>query len=120
MTRLSKLPALTVLSLAWLAQLVVWLGMSNPLRLICVLAFLLVGPGLAFVPLLRIGGWPGWTMAVGLSLALDTVVSTAMIYAGIWSPEATLMVLVMLSLIGAVCQSIPLSVSRKPLAGELR
>lgn len=95
---------LIVLALAGAVGSVVLLGVGNPFRSLFVLSYLVVGPGLALVPLVRIGGWPGLTLAVGLSLALDVLVSTTMIYAGIWSPNATLAVLVLVSLAGAAAQ----------------
>ncbi len=95
---------LIVLALTGGAGSVVLLGVGNPLRSLFVLSFLIAGPGLALVPLLRIGGWPGLTLAVGLSLALETLVPTIMIYASIWSPDATFAVLVLLSLVGAAAQ----------------
>ena len=79
-------------------------GAGNPLRSALVLPFLCAGPGLALVPLLRIGGLAGLTLAVGISLAIDALLPTAMIYAGLWSPDATLAVLVVLSLLGAAGQ----------------
>jgi O-antigen/teichoic acid export membrane protein len=82
----------------------VLLGVGNPLRTVIVLSFLAFGPGLSLVPLLRIGGWNGLILALGLSLALDLVVSTAMIYLAIWSPDGTFLVLVILSLVGAITQ----------------
>jgi hypothetical protein len=95
---------LIVFALTGAAGSVVLLGVGNPLRSLFVLPFLIAAPGLALVPLARIGGWPGLTMAVGLSLALDSLVPTIMIYAGFWSPNATLAVLVLVSLVGATAQ----------------
>jgi hypothetical protein len=82
----------------------VLLGVGNPVRTAIVLSFLAFGPGLSLVPLLRIGAWNGLILALGLSLALDLVVSTAMIYLAIWSPDGTFLVLVILSLVGAIAQ----------------
>ena len=92
--------------IAWAAAAgaVVAAGAENPLRSLVVLPFLLVIPGLALVPFLRIGGLPALTLAIGLSLALDAVVPTTMIYAGSWSPEATLVILLVLSLVGGAGQ----------------
>jgi hypothetical protein len=107
-----------VLILTGAAGSVVWLGVANPWRSVFVLPFLMAVPGLALVPLLRIGGWPGLTLAVGLSLALETVVPTAMIYAGVWSPEATFGVLVLMSLVGAAAQLVTARVAPGVAAEE--
>lgn len=86
------------------ADVIVAYGAGNPWQSAIVLPFLCVGPGLALVPLLRVGGWTGLTLAVGVSLAMDALVPTAMIYAGVWSPDATLAILVVLSILGGAGQ----------------
>ncbi len=95
---------LAVILWALAAGAVVTFGVGNPYRSALVLPFLCAGPGLALVPLLRIAGWTGLTVAVGLSLALDALVPTAMIYAGTWSPDGTFAILVALSILGAMGQ----------------
>lgn len=86
------------------ADEIVAYGAGNPWQSAIVLPFLCVGPGLALVPLLRVGGWAGLTLALGVSLALDALVPTAMIYAGAWSPDTALAVLVVLSFLGGAGQ----------------
>jgi hypothetical protein len=98
---------LIVLALAVAAGAVVLLGVGNPFRSLIVLSFLIAGPGLALVPLVHVGGWSQFTLGVGLSLALDALVSTVLIYAGVWSPNATLAVLVVMTLVGATVQLYP-------------
>jgi len=67
--------------------------------------FLLICPGMAFVRLLRLNdAIAQLTLAVALSLALDTIVAVAMLYAGFWSPKGILGVVIALSLLGAALQ----------------
>lgn len=67
--------------------------------------FLLICPGMAFVRLLRLNdAIAQLTLAVALSLALDTIVAVAMLYAGLWSPKGILSVVIALSLLGAALQ----------------
>ena len=106
----------TVLLWALACGATVGYGLGNPVRSAVVLPFLCFGPGLALVPLLRIAGWAGLTVAVGVSLALDELVPTAMIYARAWSPDATLAILVVLSVLGAAAQvAVDLHGSRRAL-----
>ena len=109
---------LIALALAGAAGAAVILGLGNPMRSLFVLSFLVAGPGLALVPLMRLDGWPGLTLAVGLSLALDALVSTIMIYANIWSPTATLAVLILVSLVGAAARLLTTSFWPGGLAAE--
>lgn len=97
------LPSLVIVW-AMAAGSAVGYGAANPWRSAIVLPFLCVGPGLALVPLLRIAGWTGLTLAVGVSLALDALVPTGMIYSGAWSPDATLAILVVLSILACAGQ----------------
>src|SRR5260370_15802654 len=97
MIRRPPAPSLTALSLAGAAGAAVLLGLGNPVRSLLVLSFLVAGPGLALVPLMHLDGWSGLTLAAGLSLALDALVSAIMIYPNVWSPTATLAVLVLVT-----------------------
>jgi hypothetical protein len=45
-----------------------------------------------------------WTLAVTLSLALDAIVATALLYAGMWSPITTLVILMSFTLSCACVQ----------------
>lgn len=65
--------------------------------------FLLVCPGMAFVRLLRIqNGLALWTLAIALSFALSILVPTLMLYANLWSPNGTLVILAAASIAGAL------------------
>ena len=101
-------------SWGWIAvltvsSLVVALGFAGDLgaavRPLAVFWFFLVCPGMAFVRLLNLTGWlPELTLAVALSLALDTVVAEVMAVNGWWSLSAGLLALITLTLIGAALQ----------------
>ncbi|MDQ0819294.1 CHASE2 domain-containing sensor protein [Arthrobacter sp. V4I6] len=78
------------------------------LRLAIIGLLMLAGPGTALVLLLRFGPPPsaqnGGTVplaiaiAIGFSLAMSTLVSTAMIYAGLWSPPVGVCILSLVTL----------------------
>jgi len=44
------------------------------------------------------------TVAIALSIALDTIVAAALLYAGVWSPVAAFMILATITLAGAARQ----------------
>jgi hypothetical protein len=80
-------------------------GGPSPLRTAAVLTFLALGPGLALVPLIGLNeAWSELTLALAVSLALDTTVAGALVYAGIWSPAIALAVLIAVSLVGTSIQ----------------
>jgi hypothetical protein len=75
---------------------------GEPLRMLVESWFLLVCPGMAIVRLLRLqDGLAEWCLAVALSLTLDALVPDVMVYAGVWSPDAALASLVVLSAVAA-------------------
>lgn len=95
--------AIVVLALA--ADLAVVANVHAAVRAIVVLAFLIVGPGLAFVRLLGIArSYVELTLAIALSLTLDTVVAETLIMARVWSVSAAMATLVFLTVLGAVLQ----------------
>jgi hypothetical protein len=70
-----------------------------------VLWFLFICPGMALVWFFR----PEkpvveWTLAVALSFAIDAIVAGILMYAGQWSPTGTLVILMSISLGGALMQ----------------
>jgi hypothetical protein len=80
------------------------LGLADvhtPARATMTLWFLLVCPGMAYVRLLRVRSYLyTWSLAVALSLALDSLVAETMLYVGVWSPTWGLAILIGLSLVG--------------------
>ena len=78
---------------------------SSPLRLLAVVWFLTVCPGLAVVGLIGLRDpWLALAVVPALSFALDVFVGGILSYTGLWSPAAAILVLVGLSVTGAVAQ----------------
>ena len=99
-------PATILLSAAGIA-LTFFAGVAAPARPFVALWFLLLCPGMALVRLLRVGGVATeLTLAIALSLVLDTLVAMVMIYTGTWSPGAGLIVLIGISVFGALLQAV--------------
>ena len=92
-------------------------------RPIITLWFLLVGPGLPLVCLLRVEGFvTRWTLAVALSLALDTGVAELLLYSGWWAPGLGLRLLIGFSIAGtllAAMLALKRAVRPEPLAVRL-
>lgn len=81
--------------------------LTTPLRPLITLWFLIICPGMAFVQLLQIRDPLYETvLAVALSLVMSLGVAATTLYAGFWSPELILLILVGLSLVGVLCQLI--------------
>jgi uncharacterized membrane protein len=80
------LHAAAILLVGGSAGAVFALGWHSPVRVVLALAFLLFGPGLALAELLEIRD-PVQRLAVatGASLALETIVGVALLYAGAYS-----------------------------------
>ena len=67
--------------------------------------FLLVCPGMAFMPLLELDdGLAEWVLAIALSLAIDLALALVMVYTGWWQYEWGLLILMMLCLVGISLQ----------------
>ena len=82
-----------------------YLAFVSPFRLITTLWFLLVCPGMAFVRLFQFDEtYYEWTLAIALSIALDGIVACILLYAGFWSIELGLFIVILLSLSGALLQ----------------
>jgi len=105
MTARALTPAPLVAAAALAAAAVAFAGAPGPLRAPVVLAFLALGPGMAFVPLLGLRDpLAELTLGIAVSLALDLAVAATMLYAGAWSPPASLAVLAGIALGGAAVQ----------------
>jgi hypothetical protein len=109
---------------AWMASAWVWsvvimlsavgAGVVNALnvhvsiRAPIVLWFLFICPGMAYVRLLRLKQYlVEWVLAIALSLALDLIVASMLLYAGRWSPSWALLILIGLSSVGALLTVVP-------------
>lgn len=91
--------AVVVVLLTGLSVAAVVLELGAPLQPLLVAAFLMTGPGAA--ALLPARSWPvlPWlTAVVSTSLAIDVLVSSALLYLGWWSPAAVMGCLVALCL----------------------
>lgn len=91
------------------ASAAVLADVPGPLRAGLVLAFLVIGPGLAWARSLRLRDPIVLsTVAVALSLSLDALVACAMLYGGVWSPGAGFAVLAGLTLAGTAVTALGL------------
>jgi hypothetical protein len=118
MNRLSWWPLL-VIALALAADLAVVADLGLPWRGIVVFAFLLLGPGMPFVQLLGIGGLGGeLTLAIALSLAIDTIVAGVMVVARAWSAGIAFSILIAVAVAGALLDLYVMSRGRGTEATE--
>ena len=82
-----------------------YLAFASTFRLITTLWFLLVCPGMAFVRLFQFDEtYYEWTLAIALSISLDAIVACILLYAGFWSIELGLWIVILTSLLGAMLQ----------------
>lgn len=80
-------------------------GWASTPRAVLAVAFLLACPGLAIAPLIGLAGVPATlTVAVVLSISLDTIVAAALLYAGAWSPATAFAILASVTVAGAAAQ----------------
>ncbi len=81
-------------------------NMPVPLRLAAAACFLPFCPGMAIVRFLRIqDGMAEFATAIALSIAIETVVATAMVYSRLWYPSIALAVLIGISVVGVCVQT---------------
>jgi len=82
-------------------------GGQSPARTLAVTCFLLAGPGLGLAPLIGLRDTLGTlTVAIALSIGLDTIVAGGLLYAGAWSPTTAFAILACITLAGVVGQLI--------------
>jgi uncharacterized membrane protein len=94
-----------VAALSVVAVLAAAAAVDPVVRVIALLLFLIFGPGLALVGLLRLRDvWRELSLVIGVSLALDLVVVSAFVYGGNRSSGTALAVLIGIAVIGAVGQ----------------
>ena len=80
-------------------------GEPSLVRTLTALVFLLLCPGMAFVPLLRLRNLDlALPVGLGLSLVLDTLVAAISLYLRAWQPGAVLFILIGCALCGAAIQ----------------
>lgn len=108
---LLRLVAIAVFAI--LALVAVTADWQSPLRVLLTLSFLLFGPGLAIGELLEIADpVQRLALATGASLALETLVATALFYAGQFSIDAACGVIV-----GLTCLALLAAAWRRGFAG---
>lgn len=75
---------------------------DSPVRVVLALGFALFAPGLAIAELLELPGWvPRVALATAASLAIETLVVVALLYAGAWSVGAALGIVAALTVAAA-------------------
>jgi hypothetical protein len=83
-------------------------GGESPLRTLVSCWFLLACPGLAVAPLILPPSAQGeWTLVPSISVAIDIVVGSGLMYAGLWSPVAIFVLLTCICAAGAALQLRP-------------
>jgi uncharacterized membrane protein len=88
----------TVLAAA--AYVTAW---QSPVRLAAALAFMLVGPGLALSDLIQTRDpWHRLLLAISGSLAVETLIAVALVYAGRFTPERAFAILAIFTVALAV------------------
>jgi hypothetical protein len=91
-----------MLALTAAALLVRVLDVGSPVQPVVMAGFLVIVPGASVL-----GGAPGWswllwlTAVVACSLSVVTLVATALLYAGWWTPDRALAVVVLTALLSS-------------------
>jgi hypothetical protein len=81
---------------------------TTPVRTAVLVLFFVLGPGLALIGLLRIREpWQELALVIGVSLALDVVVSSAMAYGGDSDSVHVLEILLAIAVVGGLAQLAP-------------
>lgn len=93
-------------------------SVATPVRAAATFWFLLVCPGMAFIPLFEVESpLIQATMAIALSIALCTIVSEAMLFFDVWSPWLGIMILASVIGTGAVLQGVQVYRAGGPRTG---
>jgi uncharacterized membrane protein len=90
---------------ALIAGVLTFVGDAPQARVVVVLWFLLVCPGMMLVRFLRLRE-PlfEWVLAIALSMALDTITGGILLYTGHWSPNGAFAILLGLTVAGVFVQ----------------
>jgi uncharacterized membrane protein len=100
------LPA-ALIAAALVTLIVAYAPAPTVVRAPLVLVFALLGPGAAVVPLIALRDPLGeFTLALGVSCAIDVIVALGLLYGHAWSPVAGLAILAGLTLAGAIAQTV--------------
>jgi hypothetical protein len=99
----SSLWSLLIVLFAIAAGIFAFAGTDTQIRSAIVLGFLVICPGMMLVRLIRLRE-PlfEWVLALALSLAVDAIVAGILLYAGRWSPTSAFVILLGLTVVGAL------------------
>jgi hypothetical protein len=115
MSRLASVWPAVIAASALGALGVTYAGVGPPLRPLVALWFLAVCPGMALIRLLGLRDpLSEVVLAIAVSLSLETIVASIMIYAGAWSPQRSLDIVVGIALAGAATQVLLLQRGSRP------
>ena len=83
------------------------------LRTLAMVCFLAIAPGLGCVGVLRLSDrWLRAALVPAVSLSIDAIVGGALSYIGLWSPSAAILVIVALTVAGALAEHFVRSLRR--------
>ncbi len=106
---------ITIYLLMILSLIFVWQESTNVLRPFITLTFISLCPGMAFIRLIKIDHWYIELMlAITLSIAIGQLVSMLVLYFGIWSVHANMLLLAIITFWGASLQIKQLLFSPQP------
>ncbi len=93
-----------LLLLTGAAQLLVLLGSEGPPRVVLVFAFLLLAPGWPVVSIADppFGLLGRLALAAGVSISLDMLVASVLLYLRLWSAELALVTVALMVVVGVV------------------
>ncbi|BBG05653.1 MULTISPECIES: hypothetical protein [Pseudonocardia] len=78
---------------------------QSPVRAAFVFLFVLVVPGRAVLDCWGLaGGWLGAALVVATSVSIATVLATAQLYLGLWSPSGTVLALVLVTVVAQIAR----------------
>jgi hypothetical protein len=98
---------LTIILSAVVAVLVMLVPGDGQLRVVFVLWFLLVCPGMMLVRFIHLGEpLLEWVVAIALSFAIDTFVAGVLLYSGRWSTSSAFAILVAITTGGVLLQEL--------------
>lgn len=97
-------PVIIVLS-GIILGIMVMVDLQSPVRVVLAFGFLLLCPGMAFVPLFKLQK-PilEYALALALSIAINTLVSEVLIVSDVWSSDVSLGIVMGISLLGVMLQ----------------
>jgi len=82
-------------------------NLSTPLRSVLALWFLLVCPGMSIVRIFDVQAFLlEWVLAITLSISLAGAIATLMVYTATWSPALGLSILIIITIVGVIIQSL--------------